>query len=101
LNIRQAFENTARSPKTLTFDLRANFDYMLAGSRLSFFMTVFNRFDQANELIVFSDTGRSGFTVQSQLTGRVRGVNTIDEFFSRPDYWSGPRQVRVGTTIAF
>ena len=101
LNIRQAFENTARSPSTLTFDLKANYDFQLGRSSFSVFMTIFNLFDQTNELIVFSDTGRSGFTIQSQLTGRVRGVNTIDEFFLRPDYWSTPRQVRIGTNIVF
>ncbi|MFV1980352.1 MAG: TonB-dependent receptor plug domain-containing protein, partial [Rhodothermia bacterium] len=101
LNIRQAFENTARSPSTLTFDLRANYEFVLGTTRFSLFTTIFNLFDQQNEIIVFQDTGRSGFTIQSQLTGRVRGVNTIDEFFSRPDYWSAPRQIRIGTTIIF
>jgi hypothetical protein len=101
LNVRQAFENTARSPSTLTFDLKADYYFELAGMRYTAFLKVFNIFDRRNELIVFPDTGRSGFTIASQLTGRVRGVNTVDEFFTRPDYYAPPRQVRLGLTVGF
>ncbi len=101
LNIRQAFENTARSPSTLTFDLKADYALRIGGVSYTFFLKVFNIFDRRNELIVFRDTGRAGFTIQSQLTGRVRGINSIDEFFSRPDYFTPPRQIRFGVTIGF
>ena len=101
LNIRRAFENTARSPSTLTFDLKADYNVTVGPTRYTFFLKVFNVFDRQNELIVFSDTGRSGFTIQSQLTGAVRGVNSIDEFFTRPDYYSAPRQIRLGVTVSF
>ncbi len=101
LNIRQAFENTARSPATLTFDLKADYSLRLGRMSYAFFLKVFNIFDRRNESIVFRDTGRAGFTIQSQLTGRVRGINSINEFFSRPDYFTPPRQVRFGVTIGF
>ena len=101
LNIRQAFENTARSPATLTFDLKADYALRIGGVSYVFFLKVFNIFDRRNELIVFRDTGRAGFTIQSRLTGRVRGINSIDEFFSRPDYFAPPRQIRFGVTIGF
>ncbi len=101
LNIRRAFENTARSPSTLSVDVKADYDVQFSGVRYSFFVKVFNLFDARNEQIVFSDTGRSGFTIQSQLTGRVRGVNSVEDFFNRPDYYSPPRQVRMGFTLSF
>ncbi|MCZ6671330.1 MAG: TonB-dependent receptor, partial [Verrucomicrobia bacterium] len=45
LNVRQAFENTARSRATLTVDLKADYSVRLAGLRYNFFLKVFNLFD--------------------------------------------------------
>ena len=101
LNIRTAFENTARSPATSSLDLKADYQLTFGSVRYSFFFMIFNVLDQRNEQIVFADTGRSGFTIQSQLSGRVRGVNSVEEFFNRPDYFSPPRQIRLGVTVGF
>ncbi len=101
LNIRQAFENTARSPSTFSIDVKADYNFVFKSVRYQVFLKVFNLLDERNEQVVFTDTGRSGFTIQSQLSGRVRGINSLDEFYTRPDYYSPPRQVRVGVTIGF
>jgi outer membrane receptor protein involved in Fe transport len=102
LNVRQAFENTARSPSTLIFDLRANYDFMIARNRVSLFLKVFNLFDARNEKIVYPSTGRAGFNLEYRISGQPKGVNTIEDFFfNPPHHFTTPRQIRAGLTVTF
>jgi len=102
LNVRQAFENTARSRATLTVDLKADYSVNIAGLRYNFFLKVFNLLDRKNELVVYESTGRAGFNLESRQSGTPKGINTVDEFFTNPpDHFSNPRQVRVGFTLGF
>ena len=57
----------------------------------SFFLKVYNLFDQRNEIDVFTDTGRASFThtLNYQLGDR------------RPDFYSAPRLVMAGVRIGF
>ena len=55
-----------------------------------------------NEVVVYNDTGRAGYTISSQLTGTIRGVNTLDDFFVNPvHHFSPPRQILLGLTATF
>jgi hypothetical protein len=63
---------------------------------------MYNAFDTANEIDVFTDTGRAGYTLAlTQEQSRPRGVNTLEEYFTRPDYYSAPRQVILGLGFQF
>ena len=69
---------------------------------LSVFLKVYNLFDTANELDVFGDTGRAGYTLElTRAQEAPRGVNTLEEYYTRPDFYSAPRQVVVGATVGF
>ncbi len=70
--------------------------------RLSVFVKVYNLFDTANELDVFGDTGRAGYTLElTRAQEAPRGANTLEEYYTRPDFYSAPRQVVVGASIGF
>ncbi len=100
LNVRRAFENTARSPQTLTFDLKSHYDVQIAGRKLSFFLKVFNLFDRKNEIIVYPSTGRAGFNLEYRQSSTPKGINTVEEFFfNPPHHFSAPRQIRLGATL--
>jgi hypothetical protein len=72
------------------------------GVNLSVFAKIYNLFDTPNEDNVFTDTGRAGYTLQlTQQQSAPRGVNTLAQFYTRPDYYSSPRQVIVGAQIDF
>jgi hypothetical protein len=62
---------------------------------------VYNLFDTENELDVFSDTGRAGYSLEANYAGQPRGINTIQEYFTRPDFYSAPRQIIVGAGFSF
>jgi outer membrane receptor protein involved in Fe transport len=100
-NIRTAPENSARRPTVYTVDLYAYKYFRLAGLRTSLYLRVFNLFDRLNELQVFTDTGRAGYSLAEITVGglRPRGINTLREYFTRPDFYSAPRQIQLGLEI--
>ena len=67
---------------------------------VSAFIKVFNLFDTANENEVFSDTGRAGYSLElTRAQEPPKGVNTLEEYFIRPDYYSAPRQIVIGASL--
>jgi len=70
--------------------------------KASFSMNVYNLFDTRNELTVYSDTGRSTYTLVPTYTPQYSGpgYNSLDEFLVRPDFFSSPRQIKLGFSIS-
>jgi outer membrane receptor protein involved in Fe transport len=93
---RMALENSESKPTVTSVDLYAYKVLTLLGSRVSVFLKVYNLFDTMNELNVFTDTGRSGSTLSMLYDPQPQGVNTLREYFTRPDFYSAPRQVILG-----
>lgn len=96
--------NSQRKPNTYNVDLRAYKDIKLRYGTLSLFLRVFNLFDTLNEVDVYDDTGRAGFTtderrVKSQNPPEL--VNTIEDWFINPTHYSEPRRVEFGMTYSF
>jgi predicted Zn-dependent peptidase len=61
---------------------------------------VYNLFDLRNELNVYTDTGRAGYSLVSQYVAqRNEWVNTLSDWLSRPEYYSEPRKVLAGFDI--
>ncbi len=100
-NVQTAVENSARRPDVFNVDVYAYKNLKLAGLNYQLYLRVFNLFDRKNEQNVFTDTGRAGYTLAPVFTGglRPRGVNTLDEFFVRPDFFAPPRQVQIGLEL--
>jgi outer membrane receptor protein involved in Fe transport len=95
-------ENSSNKPAFFNVDLYLTKYLKLMGINLSIFAKIYNLFDTPNEDNVFTDTGRAGYTLQlTQQQSAPRGVNTLAEFYTRPDYYSSPRQVIVGAQIDF
>jgi len=102
-NVQTAVENSGRRPDVYSVDLYAYKDLKFAGIKFSFFMRIYNLFDRLNEIQVFSDTGRAGYTLAPLYVGglRPRGINTIDQFYTRPDFYSEPRRIQMGFELEF
>jgi outer membrane receptor protein involved in Fe transport len=95
-------QNSSNKPAFFNVDLYLTKYLKLDGVNLSVFAKIYNLFDTPNEINVFTDTGRAGYTLQlTQPQSAPRGVNTLAEFYTRPDYYSTPRQVIVGAQIDF
>lgn len=101
-NQRTGLENSANRPSFFNVDLYLTKYLKLAGYSLSIFAKVYNLFDTANEINVFGDTGRAGYTLElTRSQEQPRGVNNLQEFYTRPDFYSAPRQVIVGAQFSF
>jgi hypothetical protein len=98
--------NAETKPSDLNVDLRLYKDFSLTKNlKVSLFGRVFNLFDRLNQVNVFDDTGKADFTTDRNRTIRTIGiqtpVNLVDEFYTRPTYYSEPRRIEIGTTITF
>ena len=56
---------------------------------------------QYNELTVYNDTGRATYSLLPTYTPQISGpgFNTLDEYLVRPDYYSRPRQIKLGFSL--
>jgi hypothetical protein len=89
-------------PVFYNVDLYATKFFELNGVHLSVFAKVYNLFDTRNEINVFGDTGRAGYTLELTRSQQAPlGVNSIQQFYTRPDFYSAPRQVLVGAALGF
>ncbi len=101
-NQRTGLENSVNKPTFFNVDLYFTKYFKIFGTNLSVFAKVYNLFDTPNELDVFTDTGRAGYTLdETRPQAPPHGVNTIQEYFTRPDFYSAPRQILVGASIDF
>ncbi|MDQ7066327.1 MAG: TonB-dependent receptor [candidate division KSB1 bacterium] len=102
-NVQTAVENSGRRPTVHNVDLYAYKTLVIGKHKITGFLRVFNVFDRLNELEVFTDTGRASYTLAPLYTGglRPRGLNPLDMYFKRPDFFSPPRQVQIGFSYSF
>ncbi len=101
-NQRTGLENSDNRPTYFNADLYVTKYLRFVGYELSVFLKVYNVFDTPAEINVFGDTGRAGYTLElTRAQQAPRGVNTLAQYFSRPDFYSPPRQVVVGATVSF
>ncbi len=101
--VQTAVENSGRKPNVYNVDIYAYKDFTLWSLDFSLFFRVFNLFDRLNEREVFTDTGRAGYTLAPLYVGglRPRGINTLEEYFIRPDFYYEPRQIQLGLQLEF
>ncbi len=100
-NQRTGLENSDNKPAYFNVDAYFTKYFEFAGHSISIFAKIFNLFDTLNEINVFGDTGRAGDTLElTRNQTPPRGVNTTREFFTRPDFYSSPRQIVIGAEIS-
>ncbi len=101
-NQRTGLENSANKPTFFNVDIYLTKYLRLVGMEFSIFAKIYNVFDTPNQLDVFTDTGSAGYTLaETQPQAPPRGINTIQEFFTRPDFYSAPRQILIGMSLDF
>jgi len=96
--------NSQRKPGTYNVDLRAYRDFKVGPGKLTLFMKVFNLFDTLNEINVYNDTGRAGFTtdeLRALSTNPPEFINSLNQWFTNASFYSQPRRVEIGFTYSF
>ncbi|MGH7494181.1 MAG: TonB-dependent receptor [bacterium] len=100
-NVRTGVENSERRPLFMNIDAYLSKNFKMRNLNASVFLRIYNLLDRKNELQVFTDTGRANYSLSALNSGTVFGLNTIDEYFTRPDFYSAPRQVLAGFAVEF
>jgi len=104
LNISSLLTNSELKPAYVGVDLRAYKDFNFGPVRLSIFTRIYNLFDIANEVNVYGDSGTAEFSEEEyarRREGNPEIVNTFDEFYRNPTFYSEPRRIEVGATVFF
>ena len=100
---RTAFENNALKPATYNMDMRGYYNFVLFKDFIvSTHINIYNLFDVRNELTVYNDTGRSTYSLVPNYTPQFSGprLNSLDQYLVRPDYYSTPRQIKIGVSVS-
>jgi outer membrane receptor protein involved in Fe transport len=102
--------NSDSKPLQKTFDLRISYRFEFMNMHPQIFLKVYNLFDDLNERYVFDDTGRASYTYATRSIDEPAsfkkhygepGVHTYDEYNVRPQYYSTPREIRLGFSLEF
>jgi len=102
MNISELLTNSEIMPYTYNVDLKLYKDIFLFNWRFNLFARVYNLFDVKNQLNVYTDSGTADFT-QTEQTYKNQNlpaiVNTVDEYYRNPLYYSEPRRIEFGVSI--
>ena len=96
--------NSQTKPVYLNLDIRAYYMFELDPVRMTIYARVLNLLDRLNETGVFNDTGRAGFTTDQARTEAInpsQRINTIDQWYTIPTFYSEPRRVELGFKVEF
>jgi len=102
------FLNAERKPTQWNMDLKAQKTISLAGTAATVFMKVNNVFDAANEINVYSSTGRATYNARSMRDQQLlrdklaqEGLFTLDEVDLQTSWYSEPRRIEFGVEVNF
>ena len=90
--------NSRRRPNRLTVDLNAFKNFTFRKFNFELFLRVYNVLDAKNPLTVWADTGEADYTRRQSL---AEGAAADPTWFVRPDFYSEPRKIQIGTQFSF
>ncbi len=95
--------NGERKPFYINFDLNFAYTLKFGGMKTTLFTNIYNVLDIENSIAIYTDSGNAQYTrSMSRMTDdMVKSVNTINDYYYRPDYRSTPRKVLVGLELEF
>ncbi len=103
-DITSLLTNSQIKPQFFNVDARVHYTLSFDPLRFVVFMRIFNLLDTRNEYGVFDDTGRAGFTTDEERTLRINPlqvVNSVQEYYRIPGFYSEPRRVEFGVNLEF
>ncbi|MCK4579213.1 MAG: TonB-dependent receptor, partial [Candidatus Marinimicrobia bacterium] len=98
--LRNSEENSGRKSVHITSDLRVSKTFRIGRNTLTATAKVYNLFDRLNERYVFTDTGRSTYSLRPTYAGDPKehypdlvGVHPLAEHLNNPNNYRSPRQI--------
>ena len=103
-NVGTLVYNSQNKPSNTDIDLSLYKDFTVGPSTLSVFLRINNLLDTKNATQVFTDSGQPDYSIEEQQQLRInapRQVSTVQDWYTKPYFYSEPRRVELGTTISF
>lgn len=88
--------NSRNKPNRFTIDFNVYKKFTISKIDLEIFLRIFNLLDSKNPQMVYEDSGKPDYSVYEK-----QAVEADPTWFIRPDYYSEPRQIQIGTRIRF
>ncbi len=104
VNVGTLIYNSQTKPSTYRLDVQFFKDFKIAASTLSVFLRNNNLLDTKNVTQVYPSFGQPNWSIGEQRQLEIQQpevISTIRQRYIRPDYYSEPRRVELGTTISF
>jgi len=92
--------NGERKPMTMTFDLNISRDIQIGNYSINPFVKIYNLLDRKNNREVFRSSGSAEYAYEMNFETYI-GIQTQEEFYSRPDYYYEPRRIVAGFSVSF
>ncbi|HQF43720.1 MAG TPA: hypothetical protein PK073_12490, partial [Ignavibacteriaceae bacterium] len=102
--------NSERKPLQTNVDLLIEKSFNLTDLVITAFLKIYNLFDTKNERFVYEDTGRATYTLElnqggpqaaNQLSEKNPLISSATEYFNQPQFYSAPREFRLGMMLEF
>ena len=97
--------NSRRKPMTLRIDLKLQRKINLMGINGKVYLSIYNATDRRNANVVYADSGSASETIEKRRANILSPFaplrpNTIEEYYTRPDWYDHPRQIQIGFQIS-
>ncbi|HLP16563.1 MAG TPA: TonB-dependent receptor [Bacteroidota bacterium] len=97
--------NSQLKPEFFNVDVRAYYEFTaVASTRCVLFARIFNILDIRNQTNVYNDTGSADFTTDEAIalkSNPAQRINTVDQWFRNPTFYSEPRRIEFGINLEF
>ena len=90
------------SGKSTIIDLLLGFQKPINGK---IYLSIYNATDRRNQINVYADSGSAGETIEKRRANILSPFeplrpNTIEKYYSRPDWYDHPRQIQFGLMLS-
>jgi len=97
--------NSRRKPVTFRLDLKLQRKIQMMGINGKIYLSIYNATDRRNHINVYADSGIAGETIEKRRANILSPFeplrpNTIEKYYSRPDWYDHPRQIQFGLMLS-
>ncbi|HEY9166924.1 MAG TPA: TonB-dependent receptor [Candidatus Kryptonia bacterium] len=103
-NVGELMYNSGAKPATYDLSMRVYKDFRFGSSTFTVFARVDNVLDMKNATNVFTDSGEPDWSLYEEhllASNPSQRVASIQDYYTRPDYYSPPRRIQLGLTYSF